>query len=334
VLIFIFLYFFIFWTSYIYSFSINDYLNFDYSNVLEREIDKKIYVWYICYDDKKTSFDIDDVNVELEDNSEKNIKDLDISNEIKVKRLQKKTLSCELSVAADIISYLTSKNVTEDDVLNSVNKTYLNKLPYKKWDKIIWWNPNEWFIGYIDYYWAWAKIKPTQRDMTWYWIYEKAIAKVYEKYNLDYFIISEDNYNSNFDSKSHLTFLLKNLLKWNMVQLWWDWCTRSEYDDWTISRYDITQEKADNKIYAKNNCPTTNSDRKLEWYYLENWKLKKETWLIWEHAFYLLWYEWSLDNPKKVIVWDSDTWYHKYNIEEWMRKWSLMAYKSLVVRKP
>lgn len=255
------------------------------------------------------------------------------SDKIIIKRLQKKPLSCELSVTSDILTHLKWTNITENDVLNNINKTYLNRLPYNYEDKIFWWNPNEWFVGYIDYYGEKKDIKPTQRGMTGYWVYEKPIALVFEKYWFKYEIINNENHNESFTYKEHLTYLLKNLVKWNMIQLWWDWCTRDEYEDWTIDKKDINDEKIKNKISAKNYCASTMDDRKLEWYYIENYKFVKHTGLIWEHAFYLLWYEWGVDDPSKIIVWDSDTWYHKYETEEWLRKWELMNYRSLVIFK-
>lgn len=260
-------------------------------------------------------------------------KNYNISDKIILKRLQKKPLSCELSVTSDILSHLKWINITENDVLDKISKTNLNRLPYTYENKIFWWNPNESFVWYIDYYWEKWEIKPTQRWMTWYWVYEKPIADVIAKYWLKYEIINKDSYINDYTHKQHLTYLLKNLAKWNMIQLWWDWCTREEYDDWTIDKKDITDEKIKNKISAKNYCASTMEDRKLEWYYIEDYKFKKHTGLIGEHAFYLLWYEWGIDNPKKIIVWDSDTGYHKYDTDEWIRKWGLMDYKSIIIYK-
>lgn len=259
---------------------------------------------------------------------------VDIWDKIKIKRIQKKPLSCELSVASDIITYLDWVDVTEDDVLSIIDKTFLNKLPFIYHWLTFWWNPNKWFVWYIDYYWEGKKIKPTQRNMTGYWVYEKPISEVYNYFWLQNKIITIDDYYESFSEKEHLSLLLKNVERGNMVQLWGDWCTLEKYDDWKIGKIDMSQEKADNKIYAKNYCQTTLDDRKIEWNYIENFKFKKFTGLIGEHAFYLLWYEWWVNNPKKIIVWDSDTWYHKYDTVEWMRKWKLMDYKSIIINKP
>lgn len=312
--------------------------NPEIAKVINDEINKKYFLNIIDI------FNENDIEIDIKYNWKSYIhnyrytpiylQNFDISNNVKIKRLQKKPLSCELSVAADILTYLKKKNINENEVLKNINKTNLNQLPYIYNDKVFWGNPNLWFVGYIDYYGDKNDIKPSQRDMTWYWVYEKPMALVYEKYWLTYDIITWENHSNKFSAKNHLTYLLKNLVKWNMVQLWWDWCTKDKYDDWTIDKIEMSQEKADKKIYAKNFCVSTLDDRKFDWYYIEDFKIKKHTWLIWEHAFYLLWYEWWVNNPTKIIVWDSDTGKHIYDIEEWMRKWSLMDYKSIVINKP
>lgn len=306
------------------------------SKIIDDKINKKIYLDIIDTINKNDIDLIVKYNWKVYNHryrySPKFLNNFSIYDSIKLKRLQKKPLSCELSVTADILSHLMSQTINEEEVLSKIDNKYLNILPFTYQDKLFWWNPNVWFVGYIDYYGE-KNEKPTQRDMTGYGVYERPISKVYETYWFKNEILTKENYNLDFDSKKNLTYLLKNLSRWNMIQLWWDWCTREEYDDWTISKYDINQEKVDDKIYAKNYCTTTLEDRKIEWYYIENFELKKHTWLIGEHAFYLLWYEWWVENPTKIIVWDSDTGYHKYDTEEWMRKWSLMDYKSIIVYK-
>lgn len=308
------------------------------ATIINDKVNKKLYLDIV---DKTNNFNIDIFfNYKWETRKftykydPKFKENLDILNKIKIKRLQKRPLSCELSVTADILTYIKWYKITEDKVFEKIDNTYLDKLPYTYENRLFWGNPNKWFVGYMDYYWDNNLIKPTQRWLTWYGVYEKPISEVYDLYWVKNDIITKDNHNDSFTANSHLTFLLKNVAKWNMVQLWWDWCTREEYDDWTIDKMQINQEKVNQKIYAKNYCPTTLNDRKVEWYYIEDYKIKKHTGLIWEHAFYLLWYEWWVTNPTKIIVWDSDTGYHKYDTIEWMRKWSLMDYKSIVIHKP
>lgn len=258
---------------------------------------------------------------------------LDISKKMKFKRLQDRPLSCESSVTADILSYLLTEDISEYDVYELIDKTFVNTLPFMFENKRFWGNPNVWFVGYIDYYGKKSDIKPTQRDMTGYWVYEKPIQKVYTEYGFETKILTWENYTAEFTPENHLTYLLKELHHWNMVQLWWDWCTIEEYDDGIIDKWEVTQKKVDTWIYAKNYCTTTKEDRTMEWYYIEDFQLKKHVWLVWEHAFYLLGYEWWVNTPSKIIVWDSDTGYHKYDTVEWMRKWKQMDYKSIVIFK-
>lgn len=256
-----------------------------------------------------------------------------IASKMDYKRLQERPLSCESSVTADILSYMLGKKVTEYEVFDKIDKSFFNKLPFTFESKLFWWNPNVWFVWYIDYYGKKADIKPTQRDMTGYWVYEKPIAKVYNEYSLQTKIITWENHSRDFNENDHLTLLLKELYHGNMVQLWGDWCTREEYDDGEIDKWEITQEKVDAWISATNYCTTTLEDRKMEWYYIEDFKVKKHIGLVWEHAFYLLWYEGWVENPTKIIVWDSDTGYHLYDFVEWMRKWEQMNYKSIIIYK-
>ncbi len=50
-----------------------------------------------------------------------------------------------------------------------------------------------------------------------------------------------------------------------------------------------------------------------------------------EHAFVLLGYIGSPSRPSHLIVWDTYTGRHIYPISEWMRKWSLIQYRSLII---
>ncbi|MFA5916619.1 MAG: hypothetical protein WC850_00110 [Candidatus Gracilibacteria bacterium] len=308
------------------------------ATIINDKVNKKLYLDIV---DKTNNFNIDIFfNYKGETRKftykydPKFKENLDILNKIKIKRLQKRPLSCELSVTADILTYIKGYKITEDKVFEKIDNTYLDKLPYTYENRLFWGNPNKGFVGYMDYYGDNNLIKPTQRGLTGYGVYEKPISEVYDLYGVKNDIITKDNHNDSFTANSHLTFLLKNVAKGNMVQLWGDWCTREEYDDGTIDKMQINQEKVNQKIYAKNYCPTTLNDRKVEWYYIEDYKIKKHTGLIGEHAFYLLGYEGGVTNPTKIIVWDSDTGYHKYDTIEWMRKWSLMDYKSIVIHKP
>ena len=239
--------------------------------------------------------------------------DLDISNNLKYKRIQERALSCELSAASDILSYLDNKKISESYVISVMDKSYYNSYPIEKNWKIIWWNPNAWYVWYIDK----TDVNTTakQAKLTWYGVLEKPIAKIYNRHGYKTKIITNKNYSDNYNTKSHLTEVLKNLVDWNMIQLWWDYCTNPDYED--------TQHK--------NNCKLFSENRSLEWYYEEDWKLIKHEWLNGEHAFYLLGYKWWIMNPTEIIVWDTMTGKHIYPISEWMRKWDKMQNRSLIV---
>lgn len=253
----------------------------------------------------------------LESAKEKNIipYNYDISDKLKYKRIQEKSLSCELAATADISSYLKNQKVSEEYIISVVEKSKYNSLPIEQDDIKIWWNPNKWYVGYIDE--LPDGTKSAQSSETWYWVLEKPIAKIFNDFWFKTKIITNKNYNHQYNQKQHLTEILETLTKWNMVQLWWDYCTDPDFED------------TDNK----NTCKYFNSDRKLIWYYEENWELIKHEWLIWEHAFYLLWYIWWVDNPSHIIVWDTMTGKHIYAIEEWIRKWDKMQNRSIIIYK-
>jgi len=179
----------------------------------------------------------------------------------------------------------------------------------------IWGNPNAWYVWYID------KLpdgkKATQSWMTWYWVLEKPIAKIYDKYDYENRIITNKDYSINYSQRQHLSEILQTINEWNMVQLWADYCTTPKFEDTSNT----------------NTCKFLNLERKLTWFYKENGKLIKHEWLAGEHAFYLLWYKWGTENPSHIIVWDTMTGKHTYPIKEWIRKWNKMENKSIIIYK-
>jgi hypothetical protein len=198
----------------------------------------------------------------------------------------------------------------------------------------MWWNPNKWFVWYIDQY-KWRDA--LQYKYEWYWVYEKPIQDLFSKYQIKSKIINKNNYNNSFSKKDHLKTLLIELNNWNFIQLWWDYCTTPNIDDWIIklkSNQKLTKEQIKKWINAKNICyKDWNYNRQIIWYYLENEKYIEIKWLNWEHAFYLLWYKWWIENPTHIIVWDTYTWKHIYSIKEWLRKWELVENRSLIIYK-
>lgn len=243
---------------------------------------------------------------------------IDISKNMLYKTIQKRALSCEISATADILSYLTWWEVKEENLLWILPKSDYNTLPQNKNWKTYWGNPNSGFVWYIDKLSNWTKA--SQRKMTGYGVLEKPIEKIINNYWFKTKVITKFNYKPDFGKKEHLKLILEELKKWNMVQLWWDICTNPKYYNW-----------------KENGCsykwkPSWDYKRQISWYYTnEKGEEKKHIWLNWEHAFYLLWYKWDIENPTHIIVWDTYTEKHTYVTSEWMRKWQKMQYRSIVV---
>jgi hypothetical protein len=243
---------------------------------------------------------------------------MDISKRMLYKTIQKRALSCEISATADILSYLTWWEIKENNLLSILPKSSYNTFPEKKNWKIYWGNPHSGFVWYIDKLPDWKKA--WQREMTGYWVLEKPIEKIINKFGFKTKVITKYNYKPKFGKKEHLKLILNELKKWNMVQLWGDLCTNPKYYNW-----------------KENGCTynwkdTWDDKRQLSWFYEnDKWEEKKYVGLNWEHAFYLLWYKWDIDNPTHIIVWDTYTEKHTYVTSEWMRKWKKMQYRSIIV---
>lgn len=265
---------------------------------------------------------------------EKEKENFDISQDVLLKRLQDKALSCESSIAADIASHLLEKTVSEDDIIDILPKSFFNTKATEIMWKKIWGNPNAGFVWYIGTFWD-TNEKPTQKKMTGYGVYEAPIAKTLEKLGLKTRIINQKSHTHTFWPKEHLTALLTELEKWSMVELWADRCTVARYEDGTLAKTNITEALAQTGTSGKNECYDVDSERILEWHYYDDttdmYTLHQG--LAGEHTFMLLWWKWASDNPTHIIVWDSDTGKHTYPYSEWMRKWKKMGYKSLIVSK-
>lgn len=255
--------------------------------------------------------------------------DLDISNKFIYKRLQKKALSCEASATSDILSEIKWYNITEDDVIFRMPKSdFYEKIAIDIWWEKFWWDPDLWFVWYIDKY---NFLSASQPKYQWYWVYEKPIQKVFLDYWIKSEIINKYNYiDKNLNTITHLRKLLISLNEWKFVQLWWDICTYTEYEDGKLQY--VNQDIIDKWFNWINYCLSSKEDRILSWNVKNsNWIIKQINWLNWEHAFYLLWYRWWVENPTYIIVWDTNTWKHTYKIEEWLRKWWKMDNRSLIV---
>lgn len=256
-------------------------------------------------------------------------KDLDLTDEIIKKSIQKMPLSCEISAAADIITYLTWKNIPEDELLKILPKDNFNTTAQRKNNLIFWWNPNKWFVWYIDYY---NGKKPTQRGMTWYWVYEQPIANIFQKYNLNTKTYNKYDFKNGFWSNELLSHILHEFYEGKMVQLWWDRCTDPNYEDGTLEKWMLSIHTINPSQSEKNHCLTFEQDRRMFWYYKdEEWNLVKHQGFRWEHVFYLLGYKGTPETPTHIIVWDTNTGRHVYPIEEWMRKWKALDYRTIII---
>ncbi len=242
------------------------------------------------------------------------INTVDYSYRYQKKSIQKRALSCEISITSDIISRHSARQVTEDYLVKKIHRSAYNQLPKNIDGRLVWGDPNTWFVWYIDH--MENGKKASQWNMTWYGVLEKPIMQLYDMFGLETRFISGAWHRSDFTPDMHLTHLLQQLEKWNSVQLWGDYCTDPDYED--------TEDT--------NSCKTLNDDRTREWYYKDrNGDLQKHVWLAGEHAFMLLWYTGNIFQPTEVIVWDSRTGKHKYKKKEWMRKWKMMQYRSIIV---
>jgi hypothetical protein len=267
-------------------------------------------------------------------NIKRYVLDFDIREDIFELSLQEKSLSCESAAAADILESFTAKNIHEDSVIELLPKwSHYNSLPEEHpWDVVIWGNPELGFVWHID---STNNLSTKQKLMTWYWVYEAPVSDVYRDYWLYTQIFNSSHHTAAITPEFHLLYILEKLKSWSMVQLWWDWCTKLEYDDWVLENKSLISSLPASKfISAKNTCHNVDENRDLTWkYYNTNWKLVKHTGLDGEHAFILLWWKWNINKPSHIRVWDTDTWYHLYPTHEWMRKWEAMDYRSIIISK-
>lgn len=246
--------------------------------------------------------------------------------------LQKRSLSCESAATSDIISWFKNKHISEDTIIDLLPKDqHFDRLPEILTDGTrIWWNPDLGFVGYID---SSKGFKASQSLLTGYWVHEKPIADAYSLLWYRTKTVNKYSHSDTLTPEKHLNQILIYLYKWNMVQLWWDWCTKIEYEDGTVqTKHLLTQQQANEAISAKNECWNVDQDRSLSWKYRDSsWKFIQHTWLNGQHAFVLLWWKGNIKDPTHIRVWDTDTGYHEYETIEWMRKWKAMDYRSIIV---
>ena len=228
-------------------------------------------------------------------------------------RIQQYSLSCEIAALQIILNRLGIW-VSENDILASIPR-----FPLAYDSGGIWWDPDIEFVG---------SYTGGQAKRTGYGVYERPLANYARMWDLDTRIINQNSYVWSMDSRQHLTSLLENLAQPNThILLWWDWCTDPQSEDgvlsnwwrWILSLFPLP---------ARNGCDRSADMRVMSWTTPSG---KKITGLSWEHAFILLGYIGSSSSPSHIIVWDTYTGRHVYPYTEWMHKWSLMQYRSLII---
>ena len=229
--------------------------------------------------------------------------------------IQQYSLSCEIAALRIILGWL-GLSVSENEIFVNIP---IFRFPYTEWG--IWWDPDKEFV------WMYTG---SQSKKTGYWIYENPLALYAKKQWFATEIINQYSYTAWFNQHKHLVSLLQKIKDKNVhVLLWWDWCTSPSFEDgilksggkWIIPFFPLP---------ARNTCKAKESERIMNWTTPEG---KQISGLAWEHAFVLLGYIGKVSNPSHIIVWDTYTWRHIYSYGEWMRKWSLMQNRSLIISR-
>ncbi|RKW22904.1 hypothetical protein D8B46_04425 [Candidatus Gracilibacteria bacterium] len=247
-------------------------------------------------------------------------KEFDITKDLAKLHIQERNLSCEAAATTDILSTILKTDIAEKDILDKMKKekTY-GKPSYRSDGKLIWGNPDNGFVGEMDGH---------QFDLTGYAIYEKPMSEIYTSYGVKFDTYNRFGNNLGIkDTKEALSYLLKELVKGNFVQIRGDYCTDQKFEDGTMDRK-ITTEEANKGLAQKNFCYSFNQERRITWYTEDGEEINaaKQS-----HNFLLLGYIGDINNPEKVIIWDTATGRHVYPTSEWMRKWELNDARAIIV---
>lgn len=228
--------------------------------------------------------------------------------------LQKYALSCEIAALTMILKSLWSPR-SEDQIIS--------RLPHfpEAFSWGIWWDPDREFVG---------SITGSQRQWTGYGVYPYPLSQVLDT-NIarEIYTLSTSISDRKIVAKRKMTEYLDGLKFGKHVILWWDWCTRKEYEDGILSGSKSHIIKFF-PISGKNECERDSFDRAMNWL-TPQWE--QISWISGEHAFVLLGYIGKSENPSHIIVWDTDTGRHIYPVDEWMRKWEALDFRALVMSK-
>ncbi len=239
----------------------------------------------------------------------------DISSRLDLS-LQRYRLSCEIAATRIALSAL-GRQMSEDQILSRLSFSSIDPLGSDG----VWGDPDLGFVG---------RIAGSQAEQTGYGVYEAPLQDFLA--NIDYHseILNESRYTElGMTPAAHLSILIDQLRQDRQVVLWGDWCTDPQYEDGTVREIDMSMIR-EYGVAARNTCSTFSLNRQILWMTPEG---KNVSGLIGEHAFVLLGYIGDPMTPTHIIVWDTDTGRHTYPITEWMRKWSAMQYRSLIIWK-
>ena len=227
--------------------------------------------------------------------------------------IQDYALSCEITALRIILDRL-GIIVSERDIFASIPQ-----FPFVYGSGGIWWDPEIEFVGYYT---------GAQTQQTGYGVYEAPIAQYAQSYSLHTRIINQSSYSRWSTRITHMWELLSTLDDpRSHVILWGDWCTDPASEDGFFPKWGKSILRSF-PLPARNRCYRSASERILRW---QTPSGKQVVWLSGEHAFVLLGYIGKKEKPTHIIVWDTYTGRHVYPYAEWMRKWSELQYRSLII---
>lgn len=225
--------------------------------------------------------------------------------------LQKYNLSCEIAALRIVLETISKKTITEDEIFSN-----LPTFPGEKQGDI-WGDPDRYFVW---------DIRGKQSNFTGFWVYAPPLQDFLKTKWINSWIYGSFD-GRNISPSERLTTILSSLQSWYHVILWGDYCTLPTFEDGIIPYTDTYVSKFLG-IASVNRCKQTPEKRRLVWKTPEGGDIIA---LSGEHAFVLLGYFWDITDPTDIIVWDTKTGKHIYKIDEWMRKWKLLDYRSLIV---
>ncbi len=229
--------------------------------------------------------------------------------------IQKYSLSCEVAALQIIMSAL-GMQVSEDDIFSQIPQ-----YPFPYASGGIWWDPDHEFVGF---YTGW------QAKKTGYGIYEAPLANYVRMHNYSASIMHQSMYSGTMNPETQMSLLLQALDTTDThILLWWDWCTDPQYEDGVLRKWGSWILEFF-PLPGRNHCDRFADARQLKWT-TPQWK--SIIWLSGEHTFVLLGYVGTYKKPSHIIVWDTYTGRHVYPYAEWMRKWSRMDNRSLLISR-